>query len=408
MNGDPGAVGREMRRLRELRGLSMGELAARISYSQQYVSLIELGTRPAPAALVARVDDVLAADGALLALAAAQALQRRLEGAAQESTELALLAREEPVSDLSRDRFFREVATVAQKYVHEPPVPLLNSLLRTRGRIHRALQSGPRPHRERDLYLVGAVAVQLLGEITDDLAGHTAAAMAHVTAAQDLAAAAGHQGLAAWVAGTKGLIVEWSPKPAGALEILAEAASWAPPGEPRVRLLALQARCASRVGDAALVRSAAVQAERAAEETLEEDEVSAFGGAMRFPTAKLAYYLGGAFRRIGDHQQAERWGLDAIERYASGPPFLRSYGDEGLARIDVGLARLGRNEIDGAQEVLAPLLQLSPDRRISPIMGEMRTVTETLHTHRHADAPAAKNLAEAIIAYTGRPRLVLR
>ncbi|WP_063043824.1 helix-turn-helix domain-containing protein [Nocardia pseudovaccinii] len=407
MSSSENAFGREVRRLREQRKLTVGQLATRLSYTQPYLSLIERGDRPPPSALAAHLDDVLEADGALLALAAAQALRRRLDTAADESTELARLAREEPVSELTRDKLFREVASIAQNYVHKPPLPLLNELLRTRTRIQQSLRLGPRPQRERDLCLLGAVTVQLLAEITDDLAGDTRAAMKHVAAAESLAAAAGHPGLEAWIAGTKALIVEWSPTPAKALGILEDATTWAPPGDHRMRLWALQARCAARVGDAALARSAAARAVAAAEETADGDEVSAFGGAMSFPVAKMACYLGGTFRRIGDHRDAEHWALDAIDRYASGPEALRSYGDEGLARIDVGLARIAIGEFEGAGEVLTPVLELSADRRIAPIMEGMHTITEALQSHRHADAPVARNLAEAITAYTARP-LVLR
>ena len=400
MNRSANAFAAEVRRLRELRRLTVGQLAAKISYTQPYVSMIERGTRLPPSDVVARLDDALAADGALLAIVGEQALRRRLEGAARESTELAQLTRAEPARDAMRDRLFRDVATVAQNYIHQPPMPLLRSLLATRARIQHAMTMEPRPHQERDLCLVAAVAVQLLAQMTNDLAGHTTAAMEHVVAAESLAAASGHRGLQAWVAGTKALIVEWSPAPAGALEILADAIEWAPPGGHRVRLWALRARCAARIGDADMARSAAAYAAAAAEESALSDEVSAFGGAMQFPKSKLACYLSGVFRRIGDHHQAEEWAMEAIERYISGPENLRSYSDEGMARIDAGIARLCRNDVEGAQEVLAPLLKLSTDRRIAPIVREMWTVTETLCGHRHANTPAAKNLTEAITAYT--------
>lgn len=403
MSSGARGFGAEVRARRERRKLSLKQLARLINYGASYLGSIERGERPPQTDLAASLDAALHADGALLALALTEALQRRLATAAHESTALARLAREEPVSGLSRDRLARELAAIAQSYVHQPPIPLLNDLIRVRDRIQQSLQQGPRPERARDLYLLGAVAVQLLGEITDDLAGNSAAALQHVAAGQSLARDAGHRGLEAWIAGTRALIIEWSPEPHNALGILEHAASCSPPGDHRVRLYALQARCAARVGDADLARTAADNAVRAADEAVGvADEVNAFGGALSFPLPKLSSYLGSAMRRIGDHRHAEQWALDAITGYASGPAAQRSYGDEALARIDVGLARIASGDIEGADDVLTPVLELSPEQRICPIMEGMRTVTAALQIHRHADAPDARNLAEATTAYAGQ------
>ncbi|MBF6171077.1 helix-turn-helix domain-containing protein [Nocardia blacklockiae] len=402
MNGNRNAFGREVRRLREERGLTVGELAARTNYARQHMARIEQGERLPTSKMAARLDDVLEADGALLAVCAAQALQQSLNTAADESAELTRLARYEPVSSLTLDNLAARVSAIAQGYVHKAPLPLVNELLSTRSLIRQALLMGPRPRRARELYLLAAVTMQLLAECTDDLAGDTAAAMKHVSAAESLAADVGHRGLEAWIKGTKALIVEWSPTPGAALSILEDATGWAPPGDHRVRLWALRARCAARVGDIALARSSAARVVAAAEEAAAGDEVNAFGGAMQFPLAKMAYYLGGTYRRIGDHGQAELWALNAIQRYASGPEDRRSYGDEGLARIDAGLARIADNELEGAGDVLKPVLELPPDRRIAPIMEGMRTVTAALRSHRHTDAPVAKSLIEATSAYSTR------
>ncbi|WP_433717142.1 helix-turn-helix domain-containing protein (plasmid) [Nocardia sp. CA-084685] len=408
MSGARG-FGAELRNRREQRRLPLKQLATLTNYAATHIAAIERGERHPPQDLAASLDAVLQADGALLALAVTEALQRRLDTAAHESTALARLAREEPVSGLSRDRLARELASIAQNYVHQPPIPLLNDLIRVRDRIQQSLQLGPRPERARDLYLLGAVAVQLLGEITDDLAGNSAAALQHVAAAQSLAKDAGHPGLEAWIAGTRALIVEWSPEPHHALEILEHATRLSPPGDHRIRLYALQARCAARVGDADLAHTAADNAVRAAEETAGVvDEVNAFGGALTFPLPKLSSYVGSAMRRIGDHRRAEQWALEAITGYATGPADQRSYGDEALARIDVGLARIAGGDIDGADDILTPVLELPPEQRICPIMEGMRTVTAALQIHPHADAPVAKNLAETITAYAARQSLVPR
>jgi len=61
--------GQELRRLRERAGLTQVQLAARLGYHHTYVSKIESGAREPRVAFASKADDVLAAGGALLALA---------------------------------------------------------------------------------------------------------------------------------------------------------------------------------------------------------------------------------------------------------------------------------------------------------------------------------------------------
>ncbi|PPJ36419.1 hypothetical protein C5E45_20440 [Nocardia nova] len=409
MSHDENAFGDLMRSLREQRGLSLKALGALTMYAKTHLYYIEQGERTPTTELATRLDDALQADGALLAAAGHAALRRLLTTAAQESTELVRWVNEEPADGIAQDALARELSSIARGYVHRPPLPLLSDLLSVRKKIARQLELARRLHRRRELALMGAVAVQLLGELTDDVAGNSEAAMRHVLAGELLAQEAAHPGLRAWVAGTKALIAEWSPQPRTALGIIDDAAGWAPPGDYRVRLFALQARCAGRLGDAHLARSAAARTVAAAEEAGDtRDEVTAFGGALTFPHPKMAYYLGCAYRSIGDHQDAERWSMDAINQYTAGPAEQRSYGDEALARVEVGLSRIARNELEGAGEILSPVLELPTEQRITCIMEGMSTVVGALREHRHAQAPVARDLREIIRGYTARSAVALR
>jgi len=401
MSGGDNAFGDQLRRLRELRGLSLRGLAALSVYAPTTLNHVEMGVKPPSTDMVTRLDDVLKADGALLAAATTGALQRMLTTAARESTDLVRWVSEEPVVGITQDGLVRDLSTIACDYVHRPPLPLLTDLLRVRKQTAQQLDQARRLERRRELALLGAVTVQLLGELTDDLAGNSEAAMRHVLAAELLAQEAAHPGLRAWVAGTKALIAEWSPQPYAALGIIDDAVGWAPPGDYRVRLFALQARCAGRLGDTSLARSAALRTVAAAEQARDTpDEVTAFGGALTFPHAKMAYYLGCAYQSIGDYQHAERWASDAIGEYTTGPPEHRSYGDEALARVSLSLSRIASDEFEGAREILEPVLELPTEQRITAIMEGMHTVTAVLREHRHAQTPVARDLCEIIGGYT--------
>ena len=67
----PVPFGRELRRIRTERGLSLARLAEIVHYSKGYLSKIETGTKPASADLARRLDDVLDAGGHLVRLMAA-------------------------------------------------------------------------------------------------------------------------------------------------------------------------------------------------------------------------------------------------------------------------------------------------------------------------------------------------
>ncbi|MGF6884919.1 transcriptional regulator with XRE-family HTH domain [Nocardia sp. GAS34] len=408
MSNRDNAFGDLMRKLRERRHLSFRALGALTMYAPTSLHHIEKGERPPTTDVATRLDDVLQADGALLAAAAEAALQRLLNAAAQESTDLVRWVSEEPVVGISQDGLVRDLSSIARDYVHRPPLPLLTNLLRLREQAAQQLERARRLQRRRELALLGAVAVQLLGELTDDLAGNSEAAMRHAVAAELLAQEAAHPGLCAWVAGTKALIAEWSPEPHTALDIIVDAAEWAPQGDYRVRLFALQARCAGRLGDIGLARSAALRTVAAAEQARDTpDEVTMFGGALTFPHAKMAYYLCCAYQSIGDHQHAERWAQDAIGQYTSGPPEHRSYGDEALARVSLSLSRIARDEFEGAREILSPVLELPTEQRITAIMEGMNTVTAAIREHRHAQAPVAHDLHETIRGYTAHSTAAL-
>ncbi|MCK2241418.1 MULTISPECIES: helix-turn-helix domain-containing protein [unclassified Crossiella] len=70
MSGEAGFAA-ELRRLRRERGLSLAALSERTHYSKGYLGNLEHGRRPATLDLARRLDEVLDADGMLVALAAA-------------------------------------------------------------------------------------------------------------------------------------------------------------------------------------------------------------------------------------------------------------------------------------------------------------------------------------------------
>ncbi|WP_069162858.1 helix-turn-helix domain-containing protein [Nocardia altamirensis] len=300
-----------------------------------------------------------------------------------------------------------QLASIAQRFVYSAPQPLLHELATLRDRVKKALCTQPSLHRKRELLFLAGVSIELLAQVTDNL-GDATSAMEHAMAAELLARKAGHDGLRAWSAGTRALIAEWNNNPSAAMQFAREASTWAPPGQHQVRLAALEARCCARLGRTTEARAAIHRAERAADNADTTDELAAFGGSMRFPTTKLAYYIGSTYRLIQDYPQAEQWALDAITGYTSGPEESRSYGDEAIARTDVAIARILTGAVDGACEILVPVFTLQPDQRIYPIVDGMNAVDGALHTTRDVNASIARNLSQEIAMFTANELPALR
>src|SRR5258708_5616458 len=68
LGDDSSPFGRELRRLRTRRGLSLQKLAELVNYTRGYIGKVETGDKPPPAELARRCDDVLEAGGQLVAL----------------------------------------------------------------------------------------------------------------------------------------------------------------------------------------------------------------------------------------------------------------------------------------------------------------------------------------------------
>ncbi|MEV3961574.1 helix-turn-helix transcriptional regulator [Nocardia sp. NPDC050193] len=395
-----GEFGPAMKRKRAERGLTADDLARVISYDRSALSRIERGNRRPTMDIAARIDAALDAGGSLVRLAertSSHAGDNGLEVTARESADFAVWITADS-GQLDSAQVTDELAAIGRQFVCAAPLPLIERLRVLRGEIRATLQMGPAPAHARELALLAGITIDLLAHVTENL-GHPRAAERHARAAESIAVKLGHPGLQAWAGGTRALIWEWNNRPAEAMELAAEAASIAPIGEQQVRLAAIEARCAARVGRADAAHDAITRSIEAAEAAA-HDELTMLGGALRFPISKMAYYLGSTHRLLGEHDHAQRWALEAISTYETGPASERSYGDEALARADVAISRIHSGELDGAKEILTPALRLPSEQRIQPIADGLRAVDTALSSTQYANDPIIIELSEEISMLT--------
>lgn len=318
--------------------------------------------------------------------------------AADASLAFAQWAETTRVNQLSIEGIHYELSRIAVSYMHGTLPPLFRDLQLLRDHIWRQLRDRPHPHQVRELFFLGGVTVLLLAHVTDNLS-NSVIAMRQADAAAALADQAGHPGLRAWVAGTQALIAEWNGHPAGALTFARQGVPHAPPGHQQLRLAAIEARNAARLGKSADTHAALHRARQSMDESPEPDDLQEFGGVLCFPTTKALYYAGSTYALLGQFVAAERNALDALAGYESGPSADRSYGDEALARSDIAVARIMRGELDGASDALAPVLTLPAEQRIYSVTDGVARVGQALDASRYARDPAALNLNQEIAVF---------
>lgn len=402
MSGPIGPVfGDEVKRLRLERDWSQRHLATLVGMESGAFSRVENNHRTPSPQIVAALDTVLDTRGRLITLAAALfgSDVESVSAAAERSMAFAEEVGELPAGRLGVDSIAYELERIATSYVHAAPQPLFEALQRLRDQQWQMLRASPPGETRRDLVFLAGVTLVLLAMASGNL-GEPTAAMQQALAADALAHKARHRGLLSWVAGSKALIAEWGGNPVAALNFAHEAAMTSPAGEQRARVAALEARCAARLGKVDDAREALGRALRAGETACGADEIGAFGGVLRFPPAKLAYYAGSTCQLIGDFARAEHHAMEAITAYGAGPAHEYSYGDDAIARTDVAIARLARGEFEGAGDILVPVLALPAGQRIHPVLTGLDAVGTRLQRMRTASTPPAAALCEEIATFS--------
>ncbi|MFF6903423.1 helix-turn-helix domain-containing protein, partial [Streptomyces hydrogenans] len=195
-------------RLRQLRmeaGWSLAGLAQHIHYDRTSLHSFETGRRPAPLPVAERADDVLRANGELVALWRAEDDERRAAAAAHRIKAAALAMSHDltALADLDISELQEGVESTAIDYLASPATPMMDRAHILRGEAFERLRSGHfRPVDRADLYVAAGRLSGVLAYALLDL-GDADEAHVHATAAGRCAEFAGDSELAAWAAGTK-------------------------------------------------------------------------------------------------------------------------------------------------------------------------------------------------------------
>ncbi len=296
-----------------------------------------------------------------------------------------------------------EITGLARDFLYAPPLPVFADLVSVRDAVFDLLEGGrQRPADARELYFLVGVASAMLVPASGNLGVRTAARV-HARTAWICAEQAGHPALHAWITGARALNAEWQGRPAEAARLAAEGRARLAGGAGRssalVRLACIEGRNRARVGQVLESRHAVRDAERLREalpsDAAGRDDLDQLGGLFSFRPLDQQFYAGGTAVHAGESDTAERESLAVVN---SGDP-ERSHFQEGTARVDVALARLDGDDLDGAADVLGSLLALPPALRLQPFTVALGEVHRELSGVRYRSAPVGRELLEAVEAF---------
>lgn len=277
------------------------------------------------------------------------------------------------------DQLADDVRRLVTEYPRQSLDGLLGDMVEVQDRAFGLLEGRQRPSQARDLYFLASIASGLMAKSSHDLsAAHDA--MTQARAAYACADACGHDGLRAWIRGLQAQIAYWSGRMHDSVRYAQQGADVTAynRGTSGVWLASSEARAHAALGrmdDARRALNCATEARDA----VQGDELDELGGLCTFGRARQLYYGADAMAWGGlpEAGLTERLATDAIEAYEHSPT-ERAFGDEAGARCALAVARVVRGEVDGAAEVMQPVLALPPPQRIRGVIVSVENVRATL------------------------------
>lgn len=384
-------------------GHSMAELLSPVR--ADLVAVPKESTRPER---TDRINNTAAGVGAPDVGSDLSSLERQVTMATRRAARFTASAERHNVGPETVDQLRDAVCALANDYIREPLVTIFGDLIETQEAIFTLLEGRQKPARTRDLYLLAGIASGLLAKASHDL-GRPHDAMTQARTMYVCADNADHTPLRAWARGLQSLIAYWAGRPQEAVRYAQAGADIAADldGSVAAWLPALEARgwaLLSAPDEAA----AAVQRADGRRDRHRPDDLDDIGGLLLFPKAKQHYYAAGTHVFLdGKATQAAQEASTAIELFESGNPAHRSFSDEAGARAELALSRVHVGELDGAREALAPVLDLSPDRRIGGIVASALRVHGALRTRGLTASPTAASLREEIETFCQVPAAAL-
>jgi hypothetical protein len=292
----------------------------------------------------------------------------------------------------------RQLAVASQ----DRPFPLLlPDLVTTQDRVFTLLEGRQKPEQSRELYLLAGIVSGFLAKASHDV-GAAHEALTQTRAAYACADNAGHDGLRAWIRGLQALITYWAGRYDDSVrytELGADAAARSH-GTSGIWLHNSAARALAAAGRIDDARTALNLATDARDHT-RPDELDELGSICTFSLPTQLYYAADALAWGGPDEaaDAERQAVQALAALREAPAADRGgFGNEQGALCDLAVARLRRDEPEGAAEALRPVLELPVDQRQQGIVRSVERVGVALRELSPGPLPELGDAIEVFLS----------
>lgn len=284
------------------------------------------------------------------------------------------------MSDESLALVQEDVRDLVRSYPTRPLTEVLGHMISIQDTVFTLLEQPQRPAHARQLYFMSAVVGGLLAKASHDLADPHAA-LAQSRTAWLCAEQADHDGARAWICGLQSLISYWARRPHDSVRYAQRGTDFAirAGNSSVVWLAASEGRAWGLLGHADQARAAIERAERAWS-TVRVDEMDEMGGVATFSRARQLYFAADALAWLPDEAAAaEDYSRQAVDAYDDPTNPDWAFGDAAGSRTDLAIARIHRGEIEGAAEIVAPVLALPAEQRINGIVHSVNRVGRALN-----------------------------
>ncbi|GAA4191450.1 hypothetical protein GCM10022252_31340 [Streptosporangium oxazolinicum] len=287
--------------------------------------------------------------------------------AADEAGAHAERAEESELGAGALERLRTQVIWVGRRYVFEAPLPLFVEMRELQERTRKALERRIHPRQAGELYFLTGALCGLMANASMDM-DRRVPADTLARAAWTYGKVAGHAALMGWARGMQSSVALWDRRHGDAARYAEEGLTHVRTGSGATRLHMLRARSYALLGR----RGEAFEALREAADARVaggggdelHDEIA---GEFAFRPAKERYYAAVAQLQLGASAPAIESARESLSLYASGEPENRSYGCEAMASAHLAIAHLMEDDTAGAEDAMAPILALPPERRIGSL-----------------------------------------
>lgn len=285
-------------------------------------------------------------------------------------------------------------ATLALSETHSqrPPAQLLTDVASLHRQIQALLRGGKQRLRQtRDLYRVDADLLAHASLLLGDLHSDNAAAAYGATAELCAKEAGANQAVALSV---QAKTERWRMRFASSAELARRGYDCSPATPIRILLASYEANAAALLGDLRRAQDALRRAEAAASDSLAPDSgVSAWS----CPRPRQALFALSVAIRSQDADAALRAAGMADSAWAEGD--ARVTGTWAQVRLGVGIARIMKDDLDGASIEISPALTLAPEFRMATITGYTSQIDKRLQQRRFLRNDTAREIRERVRSF---------